>query len=98
MSTPHTVIVILEAKTGKETELASALKAVVEPSRAEDRCLHYKLHQGLDNPAHFVLYEQWVSKDKHQEQFNKPYIIELAKKLEALLAKPYQAIFARELA
>ena len=98
MSKPLTVVVILEAKAGKENELALALKAVVEPSRSEEICLEYKLHQSSDNPAQFVLYEQWVSKDKHQEQFTKPYIIELGKKLETLLAKPYQAIFATELA
>lgn len=97
MSKPHTVVVILEAKVGKEHELASALKAVVEPSRSEEICLEYKLHQSSDNPAQFVLYEQWVSKEKHQEQFTKPYIIELGQKLETLLAKPYQAIFATEL-
>ncbi len=98
MSKPHTVIIILEAKAGKETELASALKAVVEPSRSEEICLEYKLHQSNDNPAQFVLYEQWLSKEKHQEQFTKPYIVELGKKLDALLAKPYQVIFATELA
>jgi len=98
MSKPHTVVVILEAKVGKENELAAALKTVVEPSRAEEICLEYKLHQSSDNPAQLVLYEQWVSRDRHQEQFTKPYIIELGEKLETLLAKPYQAIFATELA
>ena len=93
-----TVIVILEAKPGKENELAQALKKVVEPSRAEDICVEYRLHQNSDNPAQFVLYEQWISRERHQEQFTKPYIIELGQKLEELLAKPYQAVFATEIA
>ncbi|WP_419419420.1 putative quinol monooxygenase [Legionella sp. D16C41] len=97
MSKPCTIIVIFEAKAGKEDELASALRAVVEPSRSEDICLEYKLHQSDDNPAQFVMYEQWVSKDKLQEHFDKPYIIELRKKFETLLAKPSQMIFATEL-
>lgn len=98
MSKSYTVIAVLEAKASKEHELAAALKAVVEPSRAEEICLEYKLHQSSDNPAQFVLYEQWVSKERHREQFAKPYIIELGQKLETLLAKPYQIIFATELA
>ena len=96
MSKPHTVIVVLEAKQGKEKELASALEAVVHPSRSERTCLEYRLHRSLENPAQFVLYENWESKDKHQEQFTKPYIVELGEKLTDLLAKPYQAIFAEE--
>jgi len=38
MSKPHTVIVVFEAKQGKETELESALTAVVQPSRDENTC------------------------------------------------------------
>ena len=97
MSKPHTVIVILEAKPGKENELAQALKKVAEPSRSEEICVEYRLHQGSDNPAQFVLYEQWVSRERHQEQFTKPYIVELGQQLGDLLAKPYQAIFATEI-
>lgn len=97
MKTPHTVIAILEAKEGKENELQSTLEAIVKPSRSEKTCLEYRLHKSLDNPRQFVLYENWENKEKHQEQFTKPYIIELVNKLENLLAKPYQAIFANEM-
>lgn len=97
MPKPHIVIVILEAKLGKENELAQALKKVVEPSRAEETCVEYRLHQDSDNPTQFVLYEQWVSRERHQEQFTKPYIMELGQKINDLLAKPYQAIFATEM-
>ncbi|WP_160116249.1 putative quinol monooxygenase [Legionella busanensis] len=97
MSKPYTVIVILEAKLGKESELESALKAVVEPSRLEKTCLEYRLHKSIENPAQFILFENWESREKHQEHFEKSYIIELGRKLESLLNKPYQAIFASEL-
>lgn len=77
--------------------LASALAAVVQPSRSENTCLEYRPHRSLENPAEFVLYENWENKKKHQEQFTKPYIVELGEKLSDLLAKPYQAIFAEEI-
>lgn len=96
MSKPHTVVVVLEAKQGKENELAAALKAVIQPSRSESTCLEYRLHKSIENPNQFVLYENWESKEKHQKQFTKPYIVELGEKLNDLLAKPYQAIFAEE--
>ena len=55
------------------------------------------MHQDNNNPSQFVLYENWESKEAHQEQFNKPYIIDLVKQLDGLLAKPYQVYFTQEL-
>lgn len=97
MIKPYTVIVIIEAKPGREHELKQALTNVIEPSRSEKTCLNYLLHQDLDNPAQFVLYENWESKEAHQKQFEKPYINALVNQLEGLLAKPYQAFFTQEL-
>lgn len=97
MSIPHTVIAVLEAKKGKEEELASALKSVVQSSRSESTCLEYRLHRSIENQSQFTLYENWVNKEKHQEQFTKPYIVELGKKLDDLIAKPCQIIFAEEI-
>jgi quinol monooxygenase YgiN len=97
MKKPHVVIVILEAKQDRAKELESILESVIRPSRAEEACLEYRLHKSLDNPCQFVLYENWKSKEKHQEQFAKPYIKELVDKLDDLLAKPYQAVYAEEI-
>ncbi len=47
MQKPHTVIVILEAKEGKENELQSALEGVLKPRRAEKTCLECRLHRSL---------------------------------------------------
>jgi quinol monooxygenase YgiN len=97
MVKPYTVIVTLEAKPSKESELKQLLTNVIEPSRNESACLAYRLHQDLSNPAKFVLYENWENKEAHQKQFQKPYIIALGEKIGELLASPYQAIFAEEI-
>ncbi len=94
---PHVVQCIVEAKSGKEAELKAELLKVVEPSRSEKTCLEYRLHQDVNNPAVFTLYEQWTDKAAHQEQFKKPYITALVSKLEGLLAKPYLAVVAEEI-
>jgi quinol monooxygenase YgiN len=93
----HTVLVIIESVKGKEESLKNALMDVIEPSRSENSCLEYRLHQDKNNPAQFVIYENWKSAELHQEQFKKSYITALGKKIEPLLAKPYQVIFANEL-
>jgi len=97
IQTHHTVVAIVEAKPGKEEALKQALAQVVAPSRAEPACIEYRLHQDATNPAVFILYENWKSKELHAQQFQKPYIIELAQKLGDLLAKPYQGFFADEI-
>lgn len=98
MEKQHTVIIVLEAKPGKEAELKDALEAVAEPSRLESTNIEYRLHQGLENPRQFILYENWQSKEKHLLQFEKPYINKLVNQLEGLLEKPYEAYFAEEIA
>ncbi len=97
MLKPYTVIAILEAKPGKESELKQELMKVIEPSRAERTCLEYRMHQDINNPAKFFFYENWHNKDAHQQQFQKSYITALVEKLDGLLAKPYEAIFAEEI-
>jgi len=97
MSNKHTVVVLLEAKQGKEAELEAALQSVADLSRDETANIKYRIHQNSDNPQQFILYENWENEEKHAEQFEKTYIKEFADKLADILAKPYQAYFAKEL-
>lgn len=97
MSKHHTVIVILEAKQGKEIELETALQGVVQHSLSEKTCLEYRLHKNKNNASQFILYEIWESEKKHQEQFEKPYIKTFVEKLKDLIEKPYQAFSAEQI-
>ena len=97
MSKQHTVMVILEALPGKEGVLEQALREVVEPSSLEPACIEYRLHKSIENPAQFMLFENWESQQKHSEQFEKPYIKDLGEKLTDILAKPYQVVLAAEI-
>lgn len=97
MKKAWTVMCIVEAKPGKEEELKQQLMNVIEPSRKESTCLEYHLHEDINNSARFVLYEKWESKEAHQQQFQKPYILAFASKLDGLLEKPYEAFFLEEL-
>ena len=94
---PHTVLVVLEALPGKESQLKDALMSVKKRSLKEPASMEYRVHQDLNNPTKFFLYENWASKEAHTLQFEKPYIIEFAKEVSSLLAKPYDVIFAEQL-
>lgn len=93
----HTVVVILEAKPGKEDVLKNELLNVKKLSQKEPACIEYHVHQDTANPAKFILYENWTSKEEHAKQFQKPYILEFAGQLKDLLAKPYEGVMAKEL-
>ena len=82
---PYTVVAILEARKGREGELRQALISVAELSRSEKTNIQFRLHQDVNNCCKFILYENWVSREAHEQQFKKPYIIDLANKLESLL-------------
>ena len=63
-----TVIAQVKAKPGKEAEVRKELLSLVAPSRKDEGCLNYDLHQSADNPAEFLFHENWASRallDKH---------------------------------
>jgi len=56
----------ITAKPGKETELAAALQALVEPSRHDEGCLQYNLYQDDAQGGLFVMDEIWASREALQ--------------------------------
>lgn len=58
-----TVVAWMQAKPGKEDELRTAVLAVIEPTRKEEGCVQYDLHEHTEHPGAFVFYENWTSKE-----------------------------------
>jgi len=56
-----TVVAELVAKPGKEDELKRTLLSLIEPTRKEDDCVQYDLHQSTNKAGHFLFYETWRS-------------------------------------
>jgi len=57
-----TIIAKIKAKPGKQEQLKNELLALIEPTRSEEGCINYNLHQDSDNDAVFMFYENWASK------------------------------------
>jgi len=84
------VVAYVEAKPGMEEQVKNNLQALVEPTRQEEGCFNYDLHQSTDNPALFVFYENWTSKaalDAHLETSHVRAFIDQA---DTLLARPIE--------
>jgi quinol monooxygenase YgiN len=56
------VLAQLKAKPGEEEAVKEALVAMVAPTRKEDGCICYNLHQSNSDKSQFMFYEQWASK------------------------------------
>lgn len=63
---PLTIVANIHAKPGQEEQLLSELTKLVEPTRDEDGCIQYDLHRNNDDPAHFMFYETWKTRDLWQ--------------------------------
>jgi quinol monooxygenase YgiN len=69
MATPLlTVVAHMWAQSGNEDALRQTLMTLVEPTRREEGCVQYDLHEQNGRPGHFVFFEIWKSQadlDKH---------------------------------
>ena len=59
MSSPVIVIAQLEAKPEFATQFRAALEPLIAATQQEAGCQRYQLHQDLDNPHRWMLYEVW---------------------------------------
>lgn len=62
-----TVVAKLIARTECVEEVKCELLKLVEPTRNEEGCCEYRLHQDTADPAVFIFYENWES-SAHLEQ------------------------------
>jgi quinol monooxygenase YgiN len=85
-----TVIARARAKSGLEETLLQEILALIPPTRAEAGCINYDLHRSADDPALFMLYENWVSMKDLEEHLAMPYLEAFKAKAPDLLAEPLE--------
>ncbi|MGJ8692999.1 MAG: putative quinol monooxygenase [Thalassotalea sp.] len=64
--TQLTIVANITAKADQIALVKSALLKLITITRAEAGCINYDLHQDNDNPAHFMFYENWQSRELWQ--------------------------------
>ncbi|MDX2424546.1 MAG: putative quinol monooxygenase [Amphritea sp.] len=63
MTTELIIVARIEAKLDHIDLVKTELIRLIAPTREEDGCLQYDLHQDNNNPAVFLFYERWESRD-----------------------------------
>jgi quinol monooxygenase YgiN len=69
-----TIVAKIEANSDKIDRVKSELIKLIEPTRAEEGCINYDLHQDNDNPEVFVFYENWQSRELWQTHMNNDHL------------------------
>lgn len=80
------VVATIKAKNECIDEVKTRLSALLEPSRKDPGCLSYHLHQDLDDPAIFVFYELWQSRELLDEHMATPHLKDLLSRADSLFA------------
>jgi len=69
-----TIVANIYAKPDKIDLVKAELKKLIAPTLAEEGCLNYDLHQNNENPAHFMFYENWESRDLWLAHMDQPHL------------------------
>ncbi|MEM9356914.1 MAG: putative quinol monooxygenase [Pseudomonadota bacterium] len=69
-----TIVANIHAKADKVELVKSELLKLIPITRAEQGCIQYDLHQDNGNPAHFMFYENWESRELWQTHMNAPHL------------------------
>ena len=80
-----TVIAHMRAKPGKEAELRRELEALVAPTSQEEGFVNYDLHESVEHPGLFYLYENWESAEDLDKHLSAPHLTRFAELLDDLL-------------
>ncbi|PIE60979.1 MAG: antibiotic biosynthesis monooxygenase [Desulfobacterales bacterium] len=69
-----TIIANITAKADKIETVKAELLKLIAPTREEEGCITYDLHQDNENPAHFLFYENWESRDLLQAHLDSDHL------------------------
>ncbi len=61
-----TIVAQVEARPDKIELVKAELEKLIVPSRRDAGCLQYDLHQDNENPAFFLFFENWESRELWQ--------------------------------
>ncbi|MEM7586339.1 MAG: putative quinol monooxygenase [Acidobacteriota bacterium] len=69
-----TIVANIHAQPEKIDLVKAELEKLIPITRAEAGCIQYDLHQDNENPALFLFYENWESRELWQTHMNAPHL------------------------
>jgi len=74
MTNQLTIVARIEANADNIDLVKTELLKLIEPTRLEDGCIQYDLHQDNTNPAVFMFFENWESRELWQNHMNNDHL------------------------
>ncbi|WP_306146041.1 putative quinol monooxygenase [Roseibium sp. MMSF_3412] len=85
--TQLTIVANIKANPDKIDLVKAELLKLIETTRSENGCINYDLHQDNENPAHFMFYENWESRELWQIHMNAPHLAAYMQATEGAVAE-----------
>jgi quinol monooxygenase YgiN len=82
-----TIVASIHANPDRIDLVKAELEKLIPITRGEEGCIQYDLHQDNENPAHFLFYENWESRDLWQAHMNAPHLADYRKATEGSVAE-----------
>ncbi|WDE02134.1 putative quinol monooxygenase [Thalassomonas actiniarum] len=84
--TTLTIVANIIAKTDKIELVKAELLKLIDITRSEAGCINYDLHQDNENPAHFMFYENWQTRELWQQHMNNQHLADYMAATEGAVA------------
>jgi quinol monooxygenase YgiN len=88
-----TVLAHVYAKEDAAEKVKRECLALVAPSRAEEGCINYDLHQSVDDTRLFVFYENWTGREALERHLEMPHSLRFDERTDGLLARETEITF-----
>ncbi|WP_291985320.1 putative quinol monooxygenase [Candidatus Accumulibacter sp. ACC007] len=72
--TKLTIVANIHANPDRIDLVKAELEKLLPITRAEQGCLQYDLHRDNDHPTHFMVFENWESRELWQAHMNAPHL------------------------
>ncbi|WP_420413546.1 putative quinol monooxygenase [Roseibium sp.] len=69
-----TIVANITAQPDKIELVKTELLKLIDITREEAGCINYDLHQDNENPAHFLFYENWETRELWQAHMKAPHL------------------------
>jgi quinol monooxygenase YgiN len=80
-----TIIANIIAKEDQIDLIKTELLKLIDITLAETGCINYDLHQDNENPAHFVFYENWETRELWQSHMGGKHLKDFVSNTEGTL-------------
>ena len=81
-----TIVANIHANPDKIDLVKGELEKLIPTTKTENGCIQYDLHQDNSDPAHFMFFEIWESRDLWQEHMKAPHLAAYLQATEGAVA------------